>query len=537
MSLRVINAADLSKSRIVKAISDSASNAVVMAGPSSLPSKVGPSYRPQCRYLLRRGRDQRSISEYHHLSTAENDRVDYKWKSTHPALIDVGACSYSTPSPSSLSSISSQFIDVSSLADEMRQEVRDYTKAWNGRPLKLVGIISQQDGRIDDGFRHHPGHDDDVEKEENYSDDEDNTDGNDTKTYSGRIAEACAEDGIEFELLRYEQPYEVEHIIQKANQRDDVDGILIFYPIYEPATRQEQQPSTEANDSDLDDSMATPLPRGPYKNKSTGVYYKTFDDYLRDMVDVTKDVEGLCGDYYNRCIQSMAPIQQQQPGAAETTAAGNTMSPPLLQDETIFPCTALSIKQILDRHHPLLQHSEQGHKSEPSQSSLDSSWTGQTVSVVNRSDIVGRPLAAMLASSGANVYSIDVDSVLQFQRSGTKRISPSEESITATTGNTAVTNTASSDSPATETNRQNLEWCLRQSSVVVTAVPDPHFELPCHVIAPGSTVVNVSEYENVNEEEILQQSTLNYIPKIGQVTVAVLEQNLVRLHSRKQREK
>lgn len=40
---------------------------------------------------------------------------------------------------------------------------------------------------------------------------------------------------------------------------------------------------------------------------------------------------------------------------------------------------------------------------------------GKTVTIINRSEIVGRPLAAMLANDGADVYSIDIDSIYLFR--------------------------------------------------------------------------------------------------------------------------
>ncbi len=41
---------------------------------------------------------------------------------------------------------------------------------------------------------------------------------------------------------------------------------------------------------------------------------------------------------------------------------------------------------------------------------------GHTVCVVNRSEVVGRPLAALLANDGATVYSVDVEGVQRFSR-------------------------------------------------------------------------------------------------------------------------
>lgn len=39
---------------------------------------------------------------------------------------------------------------------------------------------------------------------------------------------------------------------------------------------------------------------------------------------------------------------------------------------------------------------------------------GKIITIVNRSEVVGRPLAAMLSNDGAKVYSVDVNDVLEF---------------------------------------------------------------------------------------------------------------------------
>merc|ERR1712227_1019345 len=53
---------------------------------------------------------------------------------------------------------------------------------------------------------------------------------------------------------------------------------------------------------------------------------------------------------------------------------------------------------------------------------------GKVVTVVNRSEVVGRPLAAMLANDGATVYSIDIDSIYEFRR-GKLETAPENSSL------------------------------------------------------------------------------------------------------------
>jgi methylenetetrahydrofolate dehydrogenase (NAD+) len=131
-------------------------------------------------------------------------------------------------------------------------------------------------------------------------------------------------------------------------------------------------------------------------------------------------------------------------------------------------------------------------------------WRRTVVTIVNRSEIMGRPLAAMLANAGATVYSIDAHSILLFRNGGRIR---------------RCTDLA-----------MTMERCIRQSTVVVSGVPSPEFSIPSEWINPGTTFVNVSEYSNVCEDSILDIPGVQYVPHVGKVTIAVLEQNLIDLH-------
>lgn len=309
-----------------------------------------------------------------------------------------------------------RIIDVSNLAMDMRRSVREYTAANKGDKMKLVGILAH-DGPARD----------------------------DAELYSECVGNTCQEDGIDYEVQRVTgpRPQDVEAAICDANEREDVHGILVYYPIF-------KRPDSA---------------RGPYKNRLTGVYYKSSDDYLRDLVSPKKDVEGLSHTYNARWLFR---------DRATDRFDG--------QSGVIYPCTALSVFKILDMKQDNL--------------------AGLTVTVVNRSELLGRPLAAMLANRGAHVYSIDANSVLLFRPGGRLR----------------------------RLTDMTLESCLQASSVVVSGVPSPSFALPCEFINPGSTVVNVSEFENVKEESILEVPGVRFVPHVGKVTVAALEQNLVDLH-------
>ena len=76
------------------------------------------------------------------------------------------------------------------------------------------------------------------------------------------------------------RPQDMKAVIREANNRPAVHGILVYYPIF---VRREQV-------------------RRPYKNRLTGVYEKSHDDDLRDLVSAENDVEGLCQAYNARWL-------------------------------------------------------------------------------------------------------------------------------------------------------------------------------------------------------------------------------------------
>ena len=305
----------------------------------------------------------------------------------------------------------SKIIDVSILADEMREEVRKYTKSWKGRQLRLVGIMAHNDlAEVPEQQEERRGVVACPISKEHTEYDE-----SDDMIYAQHIANACEADGIAFELIRCSgepsnetsksdneenplkdiQPEDVERVIRQVNNRNDVDGIIVFYPIFQSMSTDQPPPClSSSREERVQQNQRASKIRGPYKNQSTGVFYKSHDDFLRDIVDKSKDVEGFCTDYHQLCSQYFAStsisaltIPSKVPTESDTGE--------IRTSDAIFPCTALSVKQILDRYH-LLSPARPG-----AETRIDAMpWSGQTVSIVNRSEILGRPLAAILASSG-----------------------------------------------------------------------------------------------------------------------------------------
>lgn len=288
----------------------------------------------------------------------------------------------------------------------------------------------------------------------------------DAELYSDRIAETFRADGIDYQqlLCSGETPASVEALIRDINRDNNIHGILIFYPIFKGLRDLKQW-------------------RGPFLDKSTGVFYKTQDDYLRDVVDPAKDVEGLSQSTIFRRMMFRAARARNRVLLFDT-------------EEFYVPCTALAVLQILETYH----HSSPRAMKQKWGSGVP--WSGYTVTVINRSEILGRPLAALLALEGATVYSVDENSILMFIKGGRIR----------------------------RCKNMTLDDCLQRSSIVVTGVPSPDFCLDSESVSPGSTVVNVSGFSNICEESLLERPDVKVIPSIGRVTVAALEQNLVRLH-------
>ena len=260
------------------------------------------------------------------------------------------------------------------------------------------------------------------------------------KQYAEWTARACRSDGLRYELRELDDALDVEAALMDANDDPRVHGIIVYYPIF----GQEESFSGASQ-----------------------------DDYLRDSVSPKCDVEGLCHQYRTNLYRNV-----------------RYMDYPTNAIKCLLPCTALSVVKILE-HCPSAYDMSQP---------LGKRLAGKTVTVINRSEIVGRPLAAMLANDGADVYSVDINSIYLF-RGGGKLVKCDE----------------------------TVESCIRKSQVVVTGVPTKSYRLATEWIQTNTTVVNVSSFKNVDEEELLKVPGVVYVPMVGKVTVAMLERNLMRL--------
>lgn len=203
------------------------------------------------------------------------------------------------------------------------------------------------------------------------------------------------------------------------------------------------------------------------------VFYPVFggarDRSLQNEVDARKDVEGLHASWTQRLYHDVRFVDAEQ------------------QKKTVLPCTPLGIVKALGalgvtrRDAPAREQAR-----------------GLEVAIFNRSEVVGRPLAAMLAHDGAKVYSFDIDGVRLY---------------------------AGMDSAACEVTRAEA---LARADVVVTGVPSKTFApIRAAEIKAGATCINVSYLKNLHEDVI--ERAARVLPRVGPITVAMLVRNTVRL--------
>lgn len=210
------------------------------------------------------------------------------------------------------------------------------------------------------------------------------------------------------------------------------------------------------------------------------VYFPVFgnrqDQYLQQVLSKDKDVEGLSHIYVQNLYHNVRFLDKAQ------------------TQKSILPCTPLAVVKVLEHlgvYNTILPYGNRLY--------------GKTITVVNRSEIVGRPLAALLANDGATVYSVDITGVQKFTRG---------DGIRARMHH------------ATDV---SIDWkeAASQSDVIITGVPSPEYKFPTECVKYGAVCVNFSSEKNFNPD-VKERASL-YVPSIGKVTIAMLLRNLLRL--------
>ena len=182
-----------------------------------------------------------------------------------------------------------------------------------------------------------------------------------------------------------------------------------------------------------------------------------------------------------------------------------------MSQKSLLPCTPLAVLKILDYLRVYNSILPYGNR-----------LFGRSIAVVNRSETVGRPLAALLANDGACVYSVDVTGVQQFTRGEGIRKSRHE---------------------VVEKKGWGLEDCVPLSDVVICGVPGDSFKLPTKLLREGAVCINFSTEKvrdflltlqhlftklvDQNFESDVKDKASIYVPAIGKVTIVMLLRNLL----------
>ncbi|KAF8638530.1 hypothetical protein AX17_002073 [Amanita inopinata Kibby_2008] len=309
-----------------------------------------------------------------------------------------------------------------------------------------------------------------------------------SKYYADFTKKQCEELGIEFVLRKtgaalaadLQEGEGVEEAIIEANEDDSVHGIM---------ARQ------------LSVSLVRIL------TQSSQVYYPIFgpqqDHYLQQIVSPFKDVEGLHFKFHYNLYHNVRYLEPKALLSSVSPAATipDEEHPPPGMVKSILPCTPLAIVKCLEYigvYNKLLPYGDRAY--------------GRTITVINRSEVVGRPLAALLANDGARVLSVDIDSIQEY----TKR--PRVNSETSDPARKYYPRHVVHPSTLT------LRECLAVSDVVVAAVPSPTYKVKTEWLKDGCICVNVAADKNF-EKDVRDKASV-YVPAVGKVTILMLLRNL-----------
>lgn len=299
--------------------------------------------------------------------------------------------------------MTARIIDPADLAATYREEIRaDIARL--SRPPLLAGILSAEHGP--------------------------------SRTYAEWTGRACDEVGVRFDLRQLPR-MQVEQAIRQANADPEVDGIIVYYPVF----------GTEQ------------------------------DRYLRDLVDPMKDIEGLHSHWARALYENRRFVDEAQTRKA------------------IVPCTPLAVIKLV----------EAAGACGPGPRPLE----GKTVCIFNRSEVVGRPLASMMANDGAEVISFDVDGAQLFVPGPPGEGHGVQE---------------------TELDRASA---LARADVVITGVPSRDFPpVRAEEIREGAVCVNFSTLKNFADDVVEKAGV--FIPRVGRMTVTMALRNIVRLARHKE---
>lgn len=201
------------------------------------------------------------------------------------------------------------------------------------------------------------------------------------------------------------------------------------------------------------------------------VFYPIFKDErdkgLKDLLAPAKDIEGLSRYWADKLYANERHVDGDKGHKA------------------ILPCTSLGILKTLAYVDYLDERPGR-------------TFAGRKITIFNRSDVVGLPLASMLKNDGATVYSFDINGGFVMRRKGKE---------------TPISRAAA----------------LRQSDVVITGVPSRAFEkVRGEEIGDNVTCLNFSFVQNF--EDSAKRKAGVYVPRVGPMTIAMCIRNAIRLY-------
>lgn len=194
------------------------------------------------------------------------------------------------------------------------------------------------------------------------------------------------------------------------------------------------------------------------------------DRTIQNELSIEKDVEGLSAHWVSRLYGDVRHADHDP------------------KKKAILPCTPLAIVKTLEALGVYRTGAPQGTQAR-----------GRVITIFNRSEVVGRPLAAMLAHDGALVHSFDIEDVLAYEGKDVR-----EETISRAAA-------------------------LSESDVVITGVPSHDFPpIRAAEVKQGAVAINFSTARNI-EDEVIERASL-FVPRVGPITVAMLLRNTLRLY-------
>ena len=213
------------------------------------------------------------------------------------------------------------------------------------------------------------------------------------------------------------------------------------------------------------------------------VYFPVFgdkqDQYLQQLISPEKDVGGSHFIYYHNLYHNV-----------------RFLDPTTNEQKSVLPCKPLVMVKILDylgAHNKYLHYGNRLY--------------GKKLFVVNRSEIEGRPVAALLANDGYTVYSLDINNMQKFTRGDDL---PMQRHKVADLG-------------SQEYSVQIAPQCDKN----ITSVPSDRYKFLTGLVSNGTMVLNFFSAKNF-DDSIKQKAGL-YVPSIAKVTVSMLLRNLLRL--------